>query len=455
MREHELPPFYLTRVAIKNVRCFENISLNLTSPAGSRRWCMIFGDNGVGKTTLLRCIAMGLCDASSAAGLLREIYGEWHRTKGGKPVKSEIVLELTSDAGVAIIRTIIEPQKFGDSQVRQEVKYNGKSKNFPWESIFACAYGAGRRTFGTQDMGDYSTIDSVYTLFNYASSLQNPELVLRRLEQTLRSKKTDVHVRMRLGKIGRFLDSIAKVLMLEKGAVRLTETGLEIKGPWGTFEPAGSLGDGYQATLAWTVDLLGWAMLYDVERPLSEVRGIVLVDELEQHLHPRWQREIVKLLSDQFPSVQFITTTHTPMCAVGTTELGDDACELVKLERRLDSVVAREDLKPPRGQRADQILTSLLFDLPTAGDDETVGEIARLNQLRARTHPRAQERDEIERIQERLREKFSQSETPFETVIKREVRKALRAQALEGVDRIAADFEVLRQLREMAADEEA
>src|SRR5260221_634708 len=106
MQLHEFPPFFLRKVTIKNVRCFQELSIDLSSPAGTRQWCVVFGDNGVGKTTLLRCIAMGLCDASSAAGLLREIYGEWHRKKDGKLLKSDIILELDGKSGPATIRTI-------------------------------------------------------------------------------------------------------------------------------------------------------------------------------------------------------------------------------------------------------------------------------------------------------------------------------------------------------------
>lgn len=77
-------PLYLKKVTIENVRCFEKLEFDLTAPEGEpRMWGVVFGDNGVGKTTLLRSIAMGLCDEASAAGLLREIYGETIRSSKG------------------------------------------------------------------------------------------------------------------------------------------------------------------------------------------------------------------------------------------------------------------------------------------------------------------------------------------------------------------------------------
>ena len=66
------------------------------------------------------------------------------------------------------------------------------------------------------------------------------------------------------------------------------------------------------------LDLVSWWFLYcrEWERPkFLDVYGIVLIDEIEQHLHPRWQRNIVYLLKESFPNVQFIATSHSPLVA--------------------------------------------------------------------------------------------------------------------------------------------
>lgn len=449
MTHYDGPPLKLRKVKIKNVRCFKELSLDLSSPRGTRSWGVIFGDNGVGKTTLLRSIAMGMCDAASAAGLLREIYGEWNRREGSEVLESEIYLEFDSKVGKASITTKIVPTKSGYSQIAQSTKFAGSSKDFPWDSIFACGYGAARRSFGTRDIEGYSTIDAVYTLFNYDTPLQNPELVIRRLADapgiTNRNKKL---AKKRDKAIDDLLDSLSAILMLPEGSIRLTGSGLLIAGPWGNFQPVGGLGDGYQATLSWITDFLGWALLYDPNESLEKVQGIVLIDEIEQHLHPRWQSQIVKLLHDQFPAVQFLATTHTPMCAVGTTDLADDDCELIKLERGEDAVEALEDIRPPRGKRADQILTSLLFELPSSGDNQTKRDIARFNQLKSQSATKVR-RAELEHLTAKLRNQFDEGESDFETAIRIEVRKALRSHRERNVNLEAADFEILRQLREL------
>jgi predicted ATPase len=439
-------PLYLKKVRLENVRCFEDLEFDLTTPdGGPRMWCMILGDNGVGKTSLLRSIAMGMCDEASAAGLLREIYGEWNRQVAtsvdapAEPKVSRIHLEFfpTEDASEISVTTTIKPNRLGYSSVKQAFKF-GRAKEFPWDRIFACGYGAARRGFGTKDIDDYATLDAVYTLFNYDVPLQNPELVLRRVEKIK-------------GEVAPLLEAFAEVLQLEGGDISLTDRGLSIKGAWGDFQAIRGLGDGFQATLAWLTDLIGWAIFYDSEAELTELAGIVLVDELEQHLHPRWQRSIVGLLQKHFPAVQFITTTHTPMCAIGTTDLATDQCELVVLRREGASVKALEDLDPPRGQGADRVLTSYLFGLSSTTSTDLSTEVARYYDLRnmvARSPAEETEQGDLER---KLTAKLSGSETAFQTAVREEVAKALANRRDIKPDSKAIDFEILRQLQALAA----
>ena len=58
---------YVSRIQLENVRCFDDIELALSEPGDTASWTVILGDNATGKSTLLRAIAMGLCDESSAA----------------------------------------------------------------------------------------------------------------------------------------------------------------------------------------------------------------------------------------------------------------------------------------------------------------------------------------------------------------------------------------------------
>ncbi len=82
--------------------------------------------------------------------------------------------------------------------------------------------------------------------------------------------------------------------------------------------PAVWLSAGYQSTIAWVADLIGQVAL-DAGRVVSpeQMEGLVLLDEIDQHLHPRWQSALVPALKKTFPRIQFVATTHSPMILPG------------------------------------------------------------------------------------------------------------------------------------------
>jgi len=82
---------YITRLELKNVRCFEDLTINFDKPTSSKpaSSILILGDNGDVKSTILRSLAMGLCDESSAAALFRELPGEFVRREHAQGETSE------------------------------------------------------------------------------------------------------------------------------------------------------------------------------------------------------------------------------------------------------------------------------------------------------------------------------------------------------------------------------
>lgn len=307
---------YISKIEIENIRCFkEKIQLSFDLNGDKPPWTVIVGDNATGKSCLLRCIAIGLCDESSASGLLKEFEeGYIHREAD----KGSIVIYLRDtnqpDEEYTIFTTIekipiLNKNSEADSveRVRQETI---PSRDFPWGKIFACAYGAGRGTSGTGDVAGYSVINAVYNMFNYNEGLQNPELAIRRIKEHFAEEKTF---------------DIIKNLLPHTDRYELTDTGITVDGPWGKNMPLRDLADGYRSTFLWVTDLIGWALSYDPDIDDSkDIKGIVLIDEIEQHLHPKWQREILRLLNTQFPNIQFIFTSHSPMIAANIDKLFDD-----------------------------------------------------------------------------------------------------------------------------------
>src|SRR5262249_10934250 len=132
----------------------------------------------------------------------------------------------------------------------------------------------------------------------------------------------------------------------------------EVHGPDG-WVPFSSLGLGYRTMTAWIVDLS--SRLFEcysaLEDPLSGP-AVCLVDEIDLHLHPRWQRDLITRLSTLFPQTQFIATAHSPLIV----QAAPDA-NLIVLRRQADGVVIDSAPRSVRKWRVDQILTSELFDI--------------------------------------------------------------------------------------------
>ena len=184
---------YVSRIRLENVRCFNDITLTLSEPADTASWTVILGDNATGKSTLLRAIAMGLCDEASAAGLMKE-SDEGYVRRDTSEAKITIWLREHDHGGSEVritTKVIRESKRSGIFVDRVRQTTSPKSSSFPWHKLFVSGYGAGRSVSGTGDVSTYSPINAVYNMFNYTEGLQNPELVMRRLADRSSSGPVD------------------------------------------------------------------------------------------------------------------------------------------------------------------------------------------------------------------------------------------------------------------------
>lgn len=432
---------YISKIVLENIRCFEKLDVDPTVGGFPVLFC---GDNGNGKSTVLRCIAMGLCDVSSAAALFRELQGEFIR-KGKEQSGGKIQIDLRGRSGVNYrTETTIKYLKAFE-MVEQELSVEespGKwtemrKEEFPWEQIFVTAYGAGIRTQGNLEYPDYLAVDAVYPLFRYDTPLQSPELTYRRVLQEAREAggHDPAEREKNVQQMRRYLDQLLKYVLdleSEEGEViDLTSTGLFARGHWGECE-LGALGDGYKAITNWVLDLVSWWLLYlklENEKNIfnnRNISGIVLIDEVEQHLHPKWQRHIINRLHDRFPNIQFIGTTHSPMVVAGTADI--DQSSVVALRPGLDGGVDYEEIEPEkiRGLRADQLLTSEVFGLSVARSLGFEERLLRFSELYQREELSEPERREFVQLRDRLvRELPEAAETEDERRIQRELRELL------------------------------
>jgi len=220
---------------------------------------------------------------------------------------------------------------------------------------------------------------------------------------------------------------ISEVLMLRKGAVKLRpKGGITIRGQWGEGSLS-SLGDGYVGTLTWLLDLLAWALTCK-KSVSSKLRGIVLLDELEQYLHPKWQRAIISLLRAVFPNIQFVATTHSPICAAGATDMMDESALLYRLFWTDAGAIEGEQDTAMRGWRYDQILMSPAFELTPPRGGPIQEKLDRLHTLYLKRRKLTDgEEAEFRRLQRQLRDEApSAAEDERQRRVQRELRDELR-----------------------------
>ncbi len=339
---------HITGIRLQGIRCFGTVDIDLTRGArDAKRWLVVVGDNGAGKTTLLRSIAIGLCDETGAASLLQDVYGDLIQ-KGQDTATIE--LELITRRGVRGSVATHLKRGYSGTQLAGEKTIKGLPETF-WRRLFVCGYGADRGIEGSNQYEQYAAPDALYTLFNYDWALQNPELMIYRRSQSRPLMKD------------RLLDELCDILGLQHGSIRLTKEGFSIKN-FGENILWGASADGYRATITLILDMLGWFLLSKANKPLEKLlRGIILIDEIEQHLHPELQRGIIARLHKVFPNIQFIVTSHSPICAAGLADLDDSNCSLELLRTNGEGWVVNEPLSTMRGWRYDQVLTSSAFGL--------------------------------------------------------------------------------------------
>lgn len=459
---------YITKVHLQDVRCFEDAVIDL-SQCNS---VLIAGNNGTGKSAIIRAIAMGLCDRDSAAALLRELSGNFVKLKDNKEETNEatITVELY-DPGAErgkqtfIVETKITeyPEIIGET-VKQKIiiphlgnreipipeglenvikecknKKSGAvskkavAKYIPWINTFVTGYGPGLRTSGTAKYSEYFAPDALYSVFNYSSPLQDPETAWRRLVDASRKnpKNKDEEEAEKAAiatgeKLSKLIHGILGLGPNER--VVLENNGIFVKDNKenGELVELDAKGDGHKSLTKVLLDILSWYLLFEnydenkqgdqrTWRPLEiidqngsisvpDVCGIVIIDEIEQHLHPTLQRRIVKSLSEKLPGVQFIITTHSPLCLSGTCDVGGTDSHGYKnysvFKEGNGCRIQEKEL--PFGLRADQILVDY-FELVTTVNVTLQKKIDRLRELFGKAKLKAAETKEYKALDLELR----------------------------------------------------
>ena len=160
--------------------------------------------------------------------------------------------------------------------------------------------------------------------------------------------------------------------------------------------PLNTLSQGTQSIIQWLAYLIiGYAEYYEYPESLEDKPGILIVDEIDAHLHPSWQRRIIPTLIRHFPHLQIFCSTHSPLMLAG---LRTGQVQLLQRDEdgRVTTSTNEEDVV---GWTADEILRHFLgVSDPT--DFETERRLTRLRDLQLAQKLTDAEAEELEELRQ-------------------------------------------------------
>ena len=453
------PPVYFLSLEVKRVLCFKDRQV-LDLSDGNRnpaQWTVILGDNGVGKTTLLRCLAgmemrnlhgMDSEDEEAFPSLFiyenSNIISMWQELEILKKSTANFSIQVIYGAPLSFYkRKALNNKKvpgFQKAVVSTELQVRDARLMFEFPSHYSTdtegsrliglicyGYGATRR-MGETSLSESIDSENSASLFSEKASLINAEEWLLQTDYAARSAagKTRDRLQKQLNQI----IEILKRILPDIEDIRIAPADEEIPRPRAEFlTPYGwvrlsSLGLGYRTAIAWMVDLAVrlFRRYPDSKDPLAEP-AIVLVDEIDLHLHPKWQRNIMSFLTERFPNTQFIVTAHSPL----VVQAAKDA-NIVLLRREGDRVVIDNDPEIVENWRVDQVLTSV-FELPTARPASLEPLLTRRQEILSRARLSKADEAELQQLETQIGS-LPTAETPDDIKAMDIIRRA--AQLLEN-----------------------
>lgn len=389
----------IRRILIENFRVIDSLELNMEAirrDSSSASALMLLGENATGKSTVLEAVTLALAGADRADTLIRARDVEPDAQRGGHrgPYGPTRVL-IEFHEGPSAELTVGDDGKFaGTREPRANVLAYGSRRYFK----------PGRRA--------RSRTGGPKGLFDPSWTLPHPDLWLKKL-------KPD-----EFPEIARALSEILSLPPPPAAFLKQDERGVYIvEGELET--PLSRHSEGYRSIFATAVDMLR-GLMGGVD--VLDAQGVVLIDEVETHLHPRWKMLVVSALRKALPRVQFILTTHDPLCLRG---MGPGEVQ-VMLRDAKNRIGLASDLPDISGMRIDQILTSEHFGMQSTLDPDFQAMFDRYQTLLRESRDRPEAAGEIDALRKRINERQRLGQTERERLMLEAIDKHLAIRVATG-----------------------
>ena len=365
--------FRFREMRARNYRCFDELTLPIEEDT-----TVLFAENGGGKTALLTALAMGLgvfqrgAPKTSRFSATRDIRLRTLDKKGRREPVGPCELAWTADVGetesvtwsmAARAGVLIRKRHRQILEALERVRAPGERwPLFAWYGVDRLGRQRDRRR-RVERVGDRWEA--------YDSSL-DPDLDEARLLQWLQDEMLgDVSRRDRAESERFFHKAVLEAAVRATPDVEDAWYDATVQSPVVCFEdghaaPWSELSDGYHVFIALVADIARRAVMlneFDGADAPARVEGVVLIDELDLHLHPRWQRVALPRLRKAFPRLQLVVTTHSPEVL--------SSAENRQVRRLVDGQVQERDVFV-----SGRDTNAILRDLMRTGDRDDKGVVA-------------------------------------------------------------------------------
>lgn len=408
---------YVKSIILENLRGFKNLNFDFERHGGGYAgWTVFVGGNASGKSTLLKGIALALMGpdegrefgggqgwisyGASKASVRLKINGN-QQFDGFKPsgklpgpFDAEVRWQLEKGDTVPRFRAAPLPKN----------KRTDSAHRGPWNpnapGWFFAGYGPMRRlTGGSPICSGYSARGGVVsrnvTLFREDAALSESEAWLK----TNHSRYLEPHNINSKEQIKRLLDGVTNLLndgLLPHGMKisNITVDHVLVKDFRNIELQMYEISDGCRSIYATILDLVhGMFEVYGIDglfkygdnsQVVVDRPGVVLIDEIEAHLHPAWQRDIPEWLKLHFPQVQFLVTTHSPLVAQAADPNGIFVLPSQTDLDREPRPLSAEEFEKLRLGRAEKTLLGSAFGLKSVRSQWANRQIERWRELNAK-----------------------------------------------------------------------